>query len=60
MRSILMRGTLQRWNSAYFVNSPYQRGHGIGSFLGGFFRKILSYLNKDAVEKEASCACELT
>jgi len=31
-----------------FVGSSYQRGHGIGSFLGGLFRKILYYLNKDA------------
>ena len=38
-----------------FVGSPYQRGHGIGSFLGGLFRKILSYLKKGAhaVGKEA-------
>ena len=38
-----------------FVGSPYQRGHGIESFLGGLFRKILSYLNKGAraVSKEA-------
>ena len=41
-----------------FVGSPYQRGHGIGSFLGGLFRgfrKILSFLNRGAraVGKEA-------
>jgi len=38
-----------RENSTYciFISSPYQRGHGIGSFLGGLFRKILS-LNKGA------------
>ena len=38
-----------------FIGSPYQRGHGIGSFLGGLFRKILPFLNKGAraVEKEA-------
>ena len=38
-----------------FVGLPYQRGHGIGSFLGGLFRKILSFLNKGAraVGKEA-------
>ena len=38
-----------------FVGSPYQRGHGIGSFLGGLFRKILPFLNKGAraVGKEA-------
>jgi len=38
-----------------FVGSPYQRGHGIGSFLGGLFRKILPYLRSGAraVGKEA-------
>ena len=41
-----------------FVGSSYQRGHGIGSFLGGLFRgfrKILPFLNKGAraVGKEA-------
>ena len=41
-----------------FVGSPYQRGHGIGSFLGGLFRgfrKILPFLNRGAraVGKEA-------
>lgn len=38
-----------------FVGSPYQRGHGIGSFLGGLFRKILPYLSRGArvVGKEA-------
>jgi len=38
------------------IGSPYQRGR--GSFLGGLFRKILSYLNKGAraVGKEALCA----
>jgi len=38
-----------------FVGSPYQRGHGIGSFLGGLFRKILPYLGKGAraIGKEA-------
>jgi len=38
-----------------FVESPYQRGHGIGSFLGGLFRRVLPYLSKAvrAVEKEA-------
>ena len=36
-----------------FSPVPYQRGHAIGSFLGRLFRKILSYLNKDAVGKEA-------
>ncbi|KAL6416473.1 hypothetical protein ACFW04_013422 [Cataglyphis niger] len=38
-----------------FVGSPYQRGHGIGSFLGGLFRRVLPYLNRGirVVEKEA-------
>jgi len=38
-----------------FVGSPYQRGHGIGSFLGGLFKKILPYLGKGvhAIGKEA-------
>ena len=38
-----------------FIGSPNQRGYGIGSFLSELFRKILSYLNKDAraVGKEA-------
>jgi len=38
-----------------FVDSLYQRGHRIESFLGGLFRKMLPYLNKDAhaVRKEA-------
>src|SRR5580765_1184261 len=38
-----------------FVRAPYQRGHGIGSFLGGLFRRILPYLSRGArtVEKGA-------
>ncbi|XP_072766287.1 uncharacterized protein F54H12.2-like [Anoplolepis gracilipes] len=38
-----------------FVGAPYQRGHGIGSFLGGLFRRILPYLSRGAcaVGKEA-------
>ena len=38
-----------------FIGLPYQRGHGIRSFLGGLFRKILPFLNKGAcaVGKEA-------
>lgn len=38
-----------------FVGAPYQRGHGIGSFLGGLFRRVLPYLSKGvrAVGKEA-------
>lgn len=38
-----------------FVGSPYQRGHGIGSFLGGLFRRVLPYLTRGVrtVGKEA-------
>lgn len=38
-----------------FVGAPYQRGHGIGSFLGGLFRRVLPFLSKGAraVGKEA-------
>ncbi|RLU21738.1 hypothetical protein DMN91_006114 [Ooceraea biroi] len=38
-----------------FVGAPYQRGHGIGSFLGGLFMRVLPYLGKGAraVGKEA-------
>ena len=38
-----------------FVGSPYQRGHGIGSFLGGLFRRVLPYLTSGVrdVGKEA-------
>jgi len=38
-----------------FVGSLYQRGHGIESFLGRLFRKILLYLGKGArmIDKEA-------
>ncbi|KAL6418948.1 hypothetical protein ACFW04_014159 [Cataglyphis niger] len=38
-----------------FVGSLYQRGHGIGSFLGGLFRRVLPYLSRGvrAVGKEA-------
>ena len=38
-----------------FAGSLYQRRHGIGSFFGGLFRKILPFLNKGArvVGKEA-------
>lgn len=38
-----------------FVGAPYQRGHGIGSFLGGLFRRVLPYLSKGVrtVGKEA-------
>ncbi|XP_065224228.1 uncharacterized protein LOC135848277 [Planococcus citri] len=33
---------------AYFQGSPYQRGHGIGSFLGGLFRGALPLLKSGA------------
>lgn len=38
-----------------FVGSPYQRGHGIGSFLGGLFRSVLPLLKRGAkaIGKEA-------
>lgn len=38
-----------------FVGSPYQRGHGIGSFLGGLFRSVLPLLTRGAkaIGKEA-------
>lgn len=38
-----------------FVGAPYQRGHGIGSFLGGLFRSVLPLLSKGAkaIGKEA-------
>ena len=32
----------------YFQGSPYQRGHGIGSFLGGLFRGALPLLKSGA------------
>ena len=39
----------------FYQGSPYQRGHGIGSFLGGLFRRALSILSRGlkAVGKEA-------
>lgn len=39
----------------HFVGSPNQRGHGIGSFLGGLFKRILPFLSSGAkaVGKEA-------
>jgi len=40
------RDTGSRSEIPFFVGSLYQRG--IGSFLGGLFRKILPYLNKGA------------
>lgn len=38
-----------------YKGSPYQRGHGIGSFLGGLFRSVLPLLSSGArvVGKEA-------
>lgn len=38
-----------------YVGAPYQRGHGIGSFLGGLFRRVLPYLSRGAraIGKEA-------
>lgn len=38
-----------------YVGSPYQRGHGIGSFLGGLFRSVLPLLTSGAkaIGKEA-------
>ena len=31
-----------------FAGSRYQRGHGVGSFLGGLFRRVLPYLVRGA------------
>lgn len=31
-----------------YVGTPNQRGHGIGSFLGGLFRRVLPLLSKGA------------
>lgn len=41
--------------SHVYVGSPNQRGHGIGSFLGGLFRRIIPLLKQGArtVGKEA-------
>lgn len=38
-----------------YKGAPYQRGHGIGSFLGGLFRSVLPLLSSGAkvVGKEA-------
>ena len=36
----------------FLLIRPHQREHGIGSYLGGLFKKILPYLNKGAVSKE--------
>lgn len=32
----------------FYRGAPYQRGHGIGSFLGGLFRKVLPLLTSGA------------
>lgn len=41
--------------SHVYIGSPNQRGHGIGSFLGGLFRRIIPLLKQGArvVGKEA-------
>lgn len=41
--------------SHVYIGTPNQRGHGIGSFLGGIFRRVLPLLRKgaSAVGKEA-------
>lgn len=41
--------------SRVFAGSRYQRGHGIGSFLGGLFRRVFPYLASGAraIGKEA-------
>lgn len=38
-----------------FVGAPYQKGHGIGRFLGGLFRSVLPLITKGvkAIGKEA-------
>jgi len=40
-----------------FIGSSYQRSHEIGSFLGGLFKKLLSYLDKraHAIGKKVLC-----
>jgi len=54
----LMRGTpvaefpRTRGIPCIFVDSPHQREHEIGSYLGGLLKKILPYLNKGVVSKE--------
>lgn len=41
--------------SRIYVGSPYQRGHGVGKFLGGLFRKAIPLLTRGskAVGREA-------
>lgn len=50
-------GALEKYNNfgRVYVGSPYQRGSGIGSWLGGLFRTILPYFGgaARAVGKEA-------
>lgn len=50
-------GAAERYNrfGRIYVGAPYQRGHGIGAFLGGLFRRVLPFLGgaARAVGKEA-------
>lgn len=46
-------GQYTDWNhpstiKKFYVGAPYQRGRGIGSFLGGLFRKIFPVLTRGA------------
>lgn len=34
--------------SQVYIGAPNQRGHGIGSFLGGLFRRVLPFLKRGA------------
>lgn len=36
-------------NDLWYSGPIYQRGHGVGSFLGGLFRRILPILRKGTV-----------
>ena len=49
------RGTVQTGINRVYIGTPYQRGSGIGSFLGGLFRSILPIFTRGAkaVGKEA-------
>ena len=44
--------------SHYYAGAPYQKGYGIGSWLGGLFRSVLPFLSSGAVAvgKEAARA----